>query len=114
MAIEAQDFTIYQGDERLIGFTIYQEDNITALDITAATFLWVVAKRLTDTPVISKTSGAGISFNVAANGTLLVQIVKADTDKLQSDYQHELIMTLGGEVKTVSTGTVTIKPSAGK
>lgn len=114
MAIEGQDFEIYQGDVRAISFTILDEAG-AAVDITAATFVWYLAKVLTEPATITKHGPGGggtIAITDASNGILSVPLVENDTKTLQEGWEHQLVMTLGGEIKTVAVGTITILPSS--
>ena len=107
MAATAQDFTIHQGDEPTIRFTI-EDDNEVAQDISGATFQWALSRALDHVPAIISKAG---SIADAVNGLVDVPLAKADTVDLEGKYRHELVMTVGGKERTVAVGTITIKAS---
>jgi hypothetical protein len=113
MAVTNQDFTIYQGDEPVLQFTV-QDSAGAALDITGATFKWGLARSLAKTSSVSKTSVSGITIIDGPTGRVDVTLLQADTVGLSGIFVHELSMTLGAKENTVSTGTVTINDSTVK
>lgn len=113
MTATAQNLTMYQGDTKSLVFTV-TDDAGAPKNITGATVRWVLQRWVTDsTPILDKGVGTGIALTTPLSGVLTVTLTPADTLALQGDFWHELEITdTSTNVSTVSTGQITILPSA--
>jgi hypothetical protein len=94
--------------------------NVTVadLDITGAAVRWEafpwpdydpkVASEPSETPVITKLTGSGITITDGPAGEFTVALVAADTDTLEGYYFHEAQIVLGGKTHTVMRGLLFI------
>lgn len=107
-----QDVTHVRGDDLKIPVTVSLDQSRT-LDGTE-TWKWVLRERVTTPVLLTKTSPAGITID---GTTFQPTIVLAAADFLVSafpdsvadqKYVHELEMTKGGNIETVTRGTLTI------
>jgi hypothetical protein len=114
MTKRKQDFVTWTGNDEKIEFTVYQDDGVTPLNISAGILYWIMKESRTATAALieKETGGQGISITDGANGKCQVDLDPADTNGLEgAKYFHELKLTLSNETKTVSEGTVTIHRS---
>lgn len=105
--MESQDFALYSGDSKKLNASIVDENN-APLNLTNATFKWVLAN---DTAtVLSKSIGNGITITNAPYGQCTISITTADTQSLSGTYIHEARVTdSNGNSSIVFSGTVTVK-----
>lgn len=115
------DFTMHRGDDRQITARVVDQ-NGSAIDITAATFTWVLASKDAavvdsdgtpapkNTALVTKTLAGGVVIVNAANGDVRVDVGPGDTTGLKApaEYYHELQMVLG-ETTTVLFGVIKLK-----
>jgi len=89
------------GDTKIITVIVKDADGI--LDISNATVKWQMAKQINSTPVVQKSTGAGITLTDPVNGVFEILLEPADTDGLGGKlWYHE------GEIKLVDGTTSTI------
>jgi hypothetical protein len=115
MARTDQNIDWHIGDDKLLTFTIVDEDN-EAVNLTGLVSAQWVLKRYpesTGTPSIEKTLGSGITVYDATGGILQVTVNSADTLSLTAgQYYHELrIKNSDSKLGTVTTGIVNLLPT---
>lgn len=105
MAVTEQNFKMFQGDHKVLLFTVEDME-----DLTEAKIRWKVALRPTSEPLIIKsTENAGQIY--IENNTFRVEINKEDTLPLDTrrTYYHEAEITDdAGYPSTVSTGKMKV------
>lgn len=108
MATTGQDFTVYQGEDLDVTFTI------TGTDITGWATGAYFRYRPTTTLVLSKTSGASeITYTTPASGIGKVILTDTDTDTLAAGlYDWSLWRTDNGSERCLLTGTMTVLDSS--
>lgn len=109
-------FSMHSGDDRVLEFTVNQQDDSGPEDISGAALTFVITKQSAavtsptpaGTPLVTKTIGSGITIVNAANGRADVVLGTADSAALKGTYYYELQMVLGGVTSTVAYGAVVI------
>lgn len=108
MTISGQNLEVFQGDNKQIIITIYDEDDVI-LDLTGYDIVWVVYHPTTKALVLSKALGDGITVPTPANGQLVIDLEPADTlVVVPNTYNHECEITAGSVVSTTTTGIIKI------
>lgn len=111
MTVKAQNFEIYQGDDKQIIITVYDE-NGAILDLTGYAAVWVAVQQTTFDVVISKETEAsgGISIPDPTNGQLIIELDANDTVSIAPKvYNHQCeIEDASGNHSTVTTGYMTV------
>lgn len=106
----ASDFSIYVGDSRSLIITV-QDQNGVAVNITGATFKWVIVNQAGST-IRLKDNGTigGISITNAINGQCTISIAAADTQSLPpGSYSHEARMIdSASNSSVIFKGTITV------
>lgn len=114
MMTQKTDFTIYQGDSKVLSVTVADEDGV-AVPVDGMTIRWQASPVITGgfetTATLSKDNGAlGGITTVTEEGVFEVELEPADTEELSGLYYHEAELTDGaGNVSTVLTGRMTIR-----
>ena len=112
MTATGQSFTIYQGDDKELYVTAYEEDYVTTLNITGCTLNWVVYKRYPENIVLTKTTASGITFTTPATGGFLITLVPEDTETLLGEYNHECeLLDTNNHISTIMVGKMTVYKS---
>jgi hypothetical protein len=113
MTIEARNFTHYAGDTLTIRVTTKYADG-SIVDLTGSNLEWVLAKSVSDSPDISKsTSSGGIVVSDAEAGRFEIKLDPVDTESLSGSYYHEAELTKSnGDTVTILVGNITVRPSA--
>lgn len=115
MTTQRTDFQMYQGDSKVLSVTVADEDG-QVVPVDGMTIRWqaslVVTGGFEPTAALSKDNGAiGGVTTVTEEGVFEVEIEPEDTESLSGLYYHEAELTDGaGNVSTVLTGRMTIKP----
>ena len=105
-----QNFEVVSGNDKVINVTVLDE-NGAAVDITAATIVWAVAKRAdSKNTIFFYTSPTFITILDPLLGTFRINVQDADTEPLSAqDYYHEArIVSSSGQRTTVMIGTMTV------
>ncbi|MBW7475967.1 hypothetical protein K0T92_14570 [Paenibacillus oenotherae] len=103
---QGQNFTMYAGDTKEIVVTIPD------VDLLGATIKWAMLKTATGPTIIQRSTTVGIIVDADA-GTFTFKLESADTENLYGQYYHEAELTdVLGNVSTIMTGAVFIKPSS--
>lgn len=111
MTYTGQNLELYQGKDRIIEVTVY-DDAGAPLDISGYTVTWVVYKPTTGVIVLTKTTADGIVLTVPASGIMEITLVPEDTQSLLGQYNHEgEITTPGGKQDVIFTGYFKITAS---
>lgn len=111
MTATGQNFYIYQGDDKEIFVTTYDEDNAT-LDITSCSLTWVAYKRYPENIVLTKITGSGITITVPASGIFRIDFNPNDTLGLLGEYNHECeLIDTNLNVSTIFVGTMNVYKS---
>lgn len=110
MAKVKQNFELHLSDDRDIDFPVKDDDG-NAITLTGGTAEWAMKKHPgIAANLIAKTLGAGQIVNTSEGQAFRVSLLVADQAALNPGvYYHELEMTLGGKVSTITTGWVTAK-----
>jgi hypothetical protein len=108
MTAVGQDFTMRQGDSKLIHITVVDE-YANLLDISGVDVSWIMYKRNPDNPTLQKTTVSGITLTVPVSGILTIRLLPSDTASLLGRFYHECEITdISGNISTVTEGCVTI------
>lgn len=111
MTATGQNFTIYQGDDKIVYFTTYDE-NDALLNINNCSLNWILYKRYPENIVLTKTTASGITITNAVGGIFYVRLVPADTENLLGEYNHECELTdASGYISTIAVGKVDVYKS---
>ena len=109
--MEIVDFTMTAGDSKTVTVSVTEQSDGAATNITGATISWKAARSLRKSPVLTKTTAAGIAITSGAGGTFDITLDPSDTTSLSGDFYHEAKVTFTtGEVATVLRGVMTISP----
>ena len=105
-----QNFNAYQGEDKTLEATIYDESD-AVLNITGASFLWVLYNA--GASVLSRTSVLGITTTVASAGVIQVTVPASATVSLDpGNYYHECKMEdSASKYSVVFTGTMALSQS---
>lgn len=110
MSMDQQDVTVYLGDDSILTVAVTNESG-QALDVTGASFAWLIAQYAGMPALVSKsTASGGISVTAPTTGQVQITVTHADTSSLGAGvFWHQLVMTdSSGDVSTVMTGTFTV------
>lgn len=115
MAREA-DVSWFVGEDKTLRFTVYQADDTTIQNITGWTLEWEVRQRpASSTPLLTKTTGSGITLTDPTNGVCDVALTATDTTTLGSgEYVHALRRTNSGASTVLTYGDATARDSASR
>ncbi len=104
VTIENQSFIMYAGDTKNLEFELLN------VDLNGSTLKWALKKSVYSVEnILQKTETSGISIE---GSTIRVKLDPADTETLKGTHYHELELTDSiGNVSTLATGLITIKPS---
>lgn len=119
MAVTGQTFSMFQGNRKVLRFSLTNEDTPGVLDMTnIPTFKFAMARidasgnPLKSNPVVDLSTGAQVVrvTPVATSGVVTVELLYANTATLNpGDYYFELEATdSSGFTEVVATGTGTI------
>lgn len=118
-------FPMVRGDSRSLTYVVKDQQTLpVVVDITTATFIWILIEQdvtaalASDpqpaeggTPIETKTESTGVSIDDGPAGEVSVTLNSADTtgQLAPADYYHELQMTLGGKVSTLVRGIISLE-----
>lgn len=109
MTALAQDFTIWQGEDKSIGITVYETEEGRISDLTGANIEWICKKRITDTtPILTKSISSGIEIPNGADGKFKIYLYNTETDDLLGKYYHEAKVTLNNQKEVALIGEMTV------
>lgn len=100
-----EEFSIIAGNDFLLEFTVYQDDGVNLLDISAATIKWVLSPF--GQPSFTALQKTGTITGV---GTFSVALLSADTASLSGKYIQQPIVDSGGVIYRPAQGCVFIQP----
>jgi hypothetical protein len=108
-----QNFTMTAGDSKTINVPVVTPADGLPSDITGATITWKASKSFVKTPILSKSTAAGIAITNGTGGIFTITLAAADTVSVDpGDYYHEAQVTYSnGEVATVMRAVMTIEPA---
>lgn len=99
-----QNFDMVSGDTKIVEIEVLDEAG-DVVNITGATITWVLCRsRNNPTPLITKTTSAGITITQPLSGIFQVLLVPNDTANLSGIYLHEAEVVVGGNTYTVTNG----------
>lgn len=110
-------FSMHSGDNRVLEFTVNQQDDSGPENITGAAMTFALSKqdasatspKPSGAALVTKTVGSGITIVDGPNGRADVALVPADTAAMKAGvFYYELQVVLGGITATVAYGAVTI------
>ena len=105
-----QDFTMTEGDTKLIDVNVKDPNTGDATNISGATISWKVFKGYGKTAALTKTTSSGISITDGAGGVFRITITAGDTNNFYGTYNHEAQVTFSDStVQTVVRGTMTVE-----
>lgn len=114
MTISGQNFEIYQGDNKVVIITVYDE-NDAILDLTGYSAVWCAYNQSLSDKVIIKSTlpGEGITIPSPTNGQLQITLDSIDTENLNpKTYGHQCeIENAGGSHSTVTVGYMKVNRS---
>ena len=114
MTLRDQDFEMWQGENKLVYFTI-TGDSSAVKDLTDSTsFLWKALRHVgsTSATIAKSTAGGGITVTGATSGIFCVTISSSDTESINGRFYHEARFTdSDGKNEVVSTGILIINRS---
>lgn len=102
---------MYQGDRKQIQILVTNPDTGLALDLAPFTSItWVAYRGTNKETILSKSLSDGISVPTPADGTIVIDLLPADTEDIYpSIFLHECEIDDGNDdVATVCTGTLKI------
>ena len=113
MAAIAQNVTMVAGDTAELSFSVYEEDGLTAQDLSGASIAWQMRRAGSSTALVSKTTGDGITVTDAEAGKLTVSLDPEDTEDLAAGrYAHGAVVTDSDDnVSTISLGFMVLLPA---
>ena len=108
MARVDQDFELYQGEDKVIRFSI-TDDADAPVELSGTTATWVLASSLAGNEIaLTKTVGNGITID----GTdYILTLISAETELLYGHFTHELRMIKDSLESVVAVGSATINRS---
>src|SRR5690554_1304953 len=105
------NLTIYQGESRALDYVITDAVG-DPVDLTFYVAEWRLTGRTDETPLVTKTISAGITYTDAALGLLTVELTPEDTELAPGLYRRELRLSSGTSQRhTADTGTIKIVDS---
>lgn len=105
------NLTIYQGESRSLDYVITDGDG-EPVDLTFYAPEWRLTGRTDETPLITKTLSAGITYTDAALGLLTVELAPDDTELAPGLYRRELRLSSGSTQRhTADFGGIVISDS---
>jgi hypothetical protein len=111
MTATGQNFTMYQGDTKIVDVTTYDEVG-AVLNLTDGILNWVFYKRYPENIVLTKTTASGIALIDPTNGIFRMTLNPADTEGLLGEYNHECELTdTSNNISTLLVGKVSIYKS---
>lgn len=109
MTALAQDFTIWQGEDKSIEVVVYETEEGRISDLTGAEIEWICKKRITDTTAsLTKTTVSGIEVPLGVDGKFKIYLYNTETDDLLGKYYHEAKITLNTQKEVALTGEMTV------
>lgn len=108
------DAQVIQGDTVILTITAKNKFTDAAVNITGASIIVSFTKKIGSTPVLTKTTSAGISITDGANGIMQVTLTASDTAALEGKYYYEIQVTdASGNISTfrnedMSAGVLTV------
>lgn len=112
MSLPETQFTLTRGDAKSYRVTV-KDDAGAAVDLTGATVQFAARKHPHSAAVITKSDGAGIVIENAAQGVFRIDLDPEDTSSLgnwRQTYGFDVQVTKAGEPITVARGKLTIEP----
>jgi len=106
MAAEGQNFTMHQGDDRDLIFTIKDSAGV-AVNISGFSFKWRMEAG-SSSVTKNSTTASEITVTDGAAGEVTVYLDPSDTLALAGDFHHELQSTAAGVVTTEAIGLATL------
>ena len=107
MVLSQVNKTLYQGEDGNLPFVV-TDANANAVDISCATFTWVVWNISTGI-IVTKTLGDGLILGDPKKGQVAVIFTYADTaTSIPTQYVHQLEMVRLGEHTIEAAGMVSI------
>lgn len=113
MAKEKQNFSLYQGDDKTLRFTVTDKDG-TPLVVTGALIEWGCSSSLKETPLLTKisTDSAQIEIDPQDNTAFFVYLDKSETIDLPAKVLfHHARITLSNKRETIEEGHLTVNPT---
>ena len=105
-----QDFTIIEGDTKVLTVNVVDPATGDPVAITSATISWKASKSQKKTAALSKTTASGISITDGAGGVFTITIAAGDTTGFYGTYYHEAQVTFSDStVSTVLRGVMTVE-----
>ena len=105
-----QDFTMTEGDTKLIDVTVKDRNTGDPVNITGVTISWKVFKGYGKTAALTKTTASGISITDGANGVFRITITAGDTANFVGTYNHAAQVPFSDStIQPVLRGTMTVE-----
>lgn len=114
MTLRDQDFELWQGENKLVYFTI-TGDSSAVKDLTGSTaFAWKALRHVgsTSAAITKSLSTGGITVTGATSGIFCVTLSSSDTESINGRFYHEARITdIEGKNEVVATGILIINRS---
>lgn len=114
MTALAQNFTVWQGEDKDIQISVYEDtDELISKDITDAIISWIVKKKVNSVEsAILKSTTDGITITSASEGKFTIVLKALNTiDLSPGKYYHEAKMVLGNRTEIILVGEITLMDS---
>lgn len=113
MTALAQNFEIWQGEDKDIEVTVYEADGVTVKDITGGSISWIVKKKVSSIEAtFTKTSASGITITSGVGGVFTITLSASDTATLSPGrFYHEAKILLDAKAEIILVGEMIIYES---
>lgn len=92
MVVKNQNFTLRQGQTKIVDVTLTDEETGAALTITNQEIIWqVLTNRQSSTPVLQLSLSQGIEVKSASNGTIRITMSAARTERFDPDHYYHIL-----------------------
>lgn len=106
MTTRNQNFVMYAGN------TMEIEVPVDNTELTGASIKWAMKRSVKSEDTLFRETPSGIVITDAAAGIFTIRLESCDTKDLVGAFYHEAELTdTIGNVSTIMTGTIAIKPS---
>lgn len=99
--MNSQHFRMTAGEDRTLSLVARNRSQAIVV-ITGATIQFRLAKRVGDSPLVTKSG----TITDAANGAYTVALAAADTEDLHGEYVYRVYFTISGSVSVYTGGRI--------
>ena len=103
------EIEVFSGDTLVLAVTTKNDRTGNTWSLIDSDISWVLARSASDTPILTKEIGSGITVTDAQYGEFEVKVDPVDTEALDGRFVHEAQVTdQDGDVSTIFSGTLHI------